>query len=120
MAAVAFTVAKLSPNPDFVAGNKKFRFRTFTGDTGDYVADGITINASSFGLKRFAALIPLGGISKTTDFAVGWPVGAIRYNTARTAALVTLLESAADGDPMDEKPAEAMVASTSSWLAIGH
>jgi hypothetical protein len=120
MAPVAFTVSKLSPNPDFTAGNKKFRFRAFVGNTGDYVADGVTVTAAMFGLKRFAALVPLGGFSKTTDFAVGWPVGAIRYNTERTSALITLLESAADGDPMDEKPAEAMVAHQASFMAIGH
>lgn len=120
MADVALTFSKLSPNPDFVAGNKKFRFRSAVGDTGNYVADGIPVSASSFGLKRFAALIPLGGPSKTSDYAIGWAAGQIHYNTARTIAYIPLLESAADGDPMDEKPVEAMVASLWQFLAIGH
>lgn len=119
MANVVLTFSKLDPNPDFVAGNKRFKFRSFTGDTGDYVADGIPVLASSFGLKRFSALLPLGGIVKTSDYAVGWAAVVRGYSTNRDTAYVVLLESAADGDPMDEKPAEAMVASQGHFLAIG-
>lgn len=123
MAAVALTVAKLDPNPDFVAGNKKIKFRKLTTDTGDYTTDGIAVTAASLGLKRFAALVPIGGLyddSGADQYDILWPVGGVRYDTERQTAYLILAESAADGDPMDQKPAEAAVIASIQVMAIGN
>lgn len=122
MAAVVVTAAKQTPNPDFVAGNKKFRFRTLTTDTGDYTTDGIAIPASYFGLKRFAALIPQGALRDAAgadEFDLATPI-SVRYSSDRQTAYLILYDSAGDGDALDQKPAEAMTVSTVSALAIGH
>lgn len=122
MAAVALTVSKLSPNADTTFGNTKVKFRTIATDTGDYVNDGIPLSASSCGLKRFHAVLPLGPMfdnAGADQYDLANPV-SVRFNTERTTAYLMLFEAAGDGDALDQKPAEAMQVSSLSIVAIGH
>lgn len=63
---MALTIAKLDPNPDHVAGNKKVRYRTVTFDS-SYPTDGEAIAASDFGLKKIEVLEVCGLAMKTDE-----------------------------------------------------
>jgi hypothetical protein len=93
------TLAKLSPNPDFVAGNKRFKFRTVT--FGTYQDTGETIDAADLGLKRidFVAAPPIVAASATTT---GIPF-SVAYNSERTQVTLTAFESGASGAALAEK-----------------
>lgn len=122
MTAVATTISALSGSLDFKAGNKKFRFRTITTDTGDYPTDGIAITASQIGMKKFAAVIPQGLLYDNAggdQYDLGRPFG-IRFDSVRETVYLMLYESAGDGDALDQKPAEAMTVSSVDILFIGH
>lgn len=63
---MALTFAKLSPNPDFIAGNKRFKFRKITFDSA-YPDGGEAIAASDFGLQKIDAVICMGVLTKTDE-----------------------------------------------------
>ena len=75
---MALTIDKLSPNPDFVAGNKRFKFRKITFDS-SYPDGGEAVTASEVGLRKIDAVIFMGQVTKTDEegaFAVSWDYDA--------------------------------------------
>lgn len=99
-------------NDKFVWGNKRVRIATLAFDTGDYAAGGIAVTPGQFGLASISAVL-FQGASVDSDTKANVPF----WNA--TTGKIQLFESAGDGDPMDEKPAEAMVASTLRLVVIG-
>lgn len=95
-----------------VVGDRKFVTAKLVSDTGDYADGGLPVTASDFNLTVLDTVIPLGpGFTAT----LGWPTAWDSDNSK-----LVLFESAADGDPMDEKGAEALAATTWYVLAIGY
>ena len=97
---MAITVTKLSPNPDFVAGNKRFKFRKLTF-SGNYATNGESLTAAQLGLKRVDAVIG-GAVGQAAD---GATANALTFtpNAARTSVLVETYESGAANAALAEK-----------------
>lgn len=109
MAAVATTTTVVRKS---VWGDRRSVTAKLVFDTGDYADGGIAVTAAQFGLQVLEVVIPLGcAFSATLANAVSWDPA--------TSKLV-LFECGADGDMLDEKPAEAMTATTLNVLAIGY
>lgn len=95
-----------------VWGDRTVKTVTLAFNTGDYADGGIAVTASQFGLSVLDVVIPLGpAFSSTLANPVAWDPA--------TSKLV-LFECGADGDMLDEKPAEAMTATTLNVLVIGY
>lgn len=109
MAAVA-TTTTISRRT--VWGDRRVVTAKLVFDTGDYADGGIAVTAAQFGFTVLEAVVPLGpAFSATLANVVAWDPA--------TSKLV-LFECGADGDMLDEKPAEAMTATTLNVLAIGY
>jgi hypothetical protein len=61
---MALTIAKFDPNPDFVSGNKKVRFRKITFDS-SYPTGGEALAASDVGLGRIHSVHVCGPARKS-------------------------------------------------------
>lgn len=108
MAAVATTTTVSRRS---VWGDRRAITAKLVFDTGDYADGGIAVTPAQFDLTSIEAVIPLGvAFSATLANAVAWDPA--------TSKLV-LFECGADGDMLDEKPAEAMTATTLNVLVIG-
>lgn len=109
MAAVATTTTIIRRS---VWGDRRVVSAKLAFDTGDYADGGIAVTAAQFGLKNIDALIPQGAaFSATLANVAAWD---------HANSKIVLFESAGDGDMLDEKPAEAMTATTLYVLVIGH
>lgn len=97
-----------SPNVirGFKEGNLKVRFFDVTLDGGDYAQTGLAITAASLGFKRisFVTLPPV--VQKSTSALAN--VLGITYASDSTSFNLFLFECGADGDQLDNKPAEAV------------
>ena len=69
-----------------------------TSDNGDYAADGLAVNAATFGLGRLDSLDVHGMASDGATSALLFE--GVFYD--RTAGTIQLATSAGDGDPLDE------------------
>jgi hypothetical protein len=77
--------------------------------SGNYTANGEVVEAADVGLKTIVQVHAPGvATDDNADPATGNPVAVIVADDGSTATFV-LFDSAADGDPLDEKPAEAVV-----------
>jgi hypothetical protein len=105
----------------YVAGNKRFRVYD-VAFSGTYTANGESVTAAQVGLKKIQQVhAPGAALDSTSAPALGNPLGVVISSTGSTATFV-LLESAADGDALDEKPAEttASAAATFRVTFIGY
>jgi hypothetical protein len=109
MAAVAYTISKVTGVHDFKANNKTWKIRDITATTGDYAAGGLTVTAREVDLRRIDH-VQLGTCVMTggTSGATGNPIG-VTY-TSPTSVKFQQYESADTGEPLLEKGAEAVVA----------
>ena len=119
---MAVTASKVAGFKDGPAGGMKMALRTIAF-SGNYQDDGSesTLLPSHFGMKRFFALIPQGGVAAATALTTSNEF-AITINSTGTSAEVTLYENAAAGSPSAEKTDnEAFVTGQSlRVLAIGY
>lgn len=113
---MAVAVAKPS-NPDRVDDQRslKQRIRQVTL-SGSYVADGEIVTAEDVGLKRIVQVHAPGAVLNDTSPTLGNPLGIIIADDGSQVRFV-LLESAADGDALDEKPAESNTTGDFPFLA---
>ena len=85
---MAISLAKLSPSPDHVSGNKKIRYRTVTFDD-SYPTAGESLTAANVGLKKIAH-VTISGL-KNSGGTLGW-MAAYDYTNSKilvyTAAAV--------------------------------
>lgn len=118
MAAAVITVTKPTGVTDTIFGNKRIKVRDITADTGDYAADGFTLDASNFGLKTIE-LVVIGSAATTgTDGATASVIG-LEYLDVDTVRF-HLYESGAQNAPLAEKTAEAYAANfTVRVLVVG-
>jgi len=100
---MAVAAARITGFRDGPPGALKHALRDITF-SGNYQDDGSesTLLPSHFGLKRFFALIPQGGVSASTALTTANEY-AITMNAAGTSAEVTFYENAAAGSPSAEK-----------------
>lgn len=73
--------------------------------SGSYVADGEVVTAEDVGLKVIVQVHAPGAVVNDTSPSLGNPLAVIIADDGSQVRFV-LLESAADGDALDEKPAE--------------
>jgi hypothetical protein len=102
----AGTVSRLR---GYTSGNVKVRYFDVTLDTGDYAQTGLAITAASLGFDRVYFVTISGGLIMSTNKLVG-NVNAVSYAAGGASFNIFLYESAADGDALDNKPAEANTA----------
>lgn len=99
-----------SPNVirGFVDGNVKVRYFDVTLDGGDYAQTGLVITAQSLRFKRinFVTLPP---VVQTANSLLANVLG-ITYASDNTSFNLFLFENGADGDQLDNKPAQANTA----------
>ena len=87
-------VTRFSPNPDFVAGNKKFKFRQVQLTSGaNYTTGGETLTPALVGLKRIEHVIPL-GLAQTTSGTTSRSVSVKRQVNGDVKLLVQTTASA--------------------------
>jgi len=109
MAAVATTTTVLARS---VWGTKRVVIAKLVFDTGDYADGGIPVTAAQFGLTNIDAVLPQGAsFSATLANVPAWD---------QTNSKIVMFECGADGDMLDEKPAEAMTATTLYVTVIGN
>lgn len=85
--------------------------------TGNYTANGDEVEASYFGLSTVDFVIASAAVDSTSAPTLVWPVG-VNYAADAASFFLILGESAADGDPLDEKPAEAVTAGTNCRVMV--
>lgn len=80
---MALIIAKLTPNPDYVSGNKKVKFRTLTFDS-SYDTAGESLTAANVNLKKIVdvQLNPL----KNSGGTAGW-IGVYDYTNSKVIVL---------------------------------
>jgi hypothetical protein len=118
MAAVAYTISKVTGVHDFKANNKTWKIRDITATTGDYATGGLTVTARDVALRRIDH-VQLGTCVMTggTSGATGNPIG-VTY-TSPTSVTFQQYESADTGEPLLEKTdAEAVVANATFRVLI--
>lgn len=108
MAGVVTTTTVLART---VWGTKRVVLAKLAFDTGDYADGGIAVTAAQFGLTSIDAVIPQGAsFSASLANVAAWD---------QSASKIVMFECGADGDMLDEKPAEAMTATTLYVTVIG-
>lgn len=99
---MAVAVTQLSPNADFVAGNKRVKIRD-VAFSGTYPTGGEVIDADDVGLKVIDFAI-VDGAASETDETGAW-ITNVDYTT--TGVKLVLFESAGAGLVHTQKPNEA-------------
>lgn len=85
--------------------------------TGSYTANGDVLTAAFCGLSTIEFALPGTFSDSVSAPALVWPV-SVNYVAGGASCLLVLGESAADGDPLDEKPAEAVTAGTQGRVMV--
>ena len=96
-----------------VFGTRRVVAAKLAFDTGDYASGGIAVTPAQFGLQVIKAMLFQGASidSNTSANVAGWDPANSK---------ILLFESDSEGDPLDQKPAEAMLASTLRVFVIGY
>ena len=80
---------------DFIAGNKKVKFRTVQLSTGaNYTTGGETVTPAAVGLKFIAAAVPLGKATTTS----GTTTRAVSYIAQADGSVKQLVQVTADAE----------------------
>lgn len=103
MTAAVITVTKPSDiKGEWKVGNRSFKVRDVTADTGTYTTGGFTLTAANFGLKHIDFVLVSGIATNGTSGATANAVG-ITYAASGASVTVQVYESAATGLAQLEK-----------------
>lgn len=111
---MAAVVTTTSITRSTVIGDRRMVTAKLTFDTGDYADGGVAVTASQFGLQVLDTVIPLGP-AFTADAA-----NPVSWDDTNNKLIFWEVDTAADGVPLQEKAAEAMLAATLHVIVIGY
>jgi hypothetical protein len=101
---MAIAISKVTGGA-YTAGNKRHRVFDVT-ISGTYTANGETVTNTQVGLEKIEQVVAPGAVTDSlTAPTIGNPMAVITASDGSSAKFV-LFDSAADGDALDETPAE--------------